>query len=106
MTVIKRDRTDSNRDLINAIAELVTLLKDQKEDDACADLQEASSQLSKASPASPEHKAAISKIVDAFEGDHELNAYILEKPDADSWTIVEQLSQASARVLSLARRLR
>lgn len=45
-------------------------------------------------------------IVDAFEGEHELMAYTFQRDNAaGQWTAAEVLSQASARVLSLARRI-
>ena len=49
-------------------------------------------------------KAAIEAIIDAFEGDHELIAYTHQR-DSREWTEVEELSQASSRVITLARRM-
>ena len=105
MTVIKRSRQDSTADLVSAIEALVPLLKDQKETDAAADLTEAAEALRTAKAQSDAHKAAVAKIIDAFEGDHELIAYTFQRDTGGQWTEVEELSQASARVLSLARRM-
>jgi hypothetical protein len=106
MTVIKRSRNDSTSDLIAAIDTLVPLLRDQKEGEAADALADAASALRDAKPASAEHKEAIAAIVDAFEGDHELIAYTFQREDsAGKWTEVEELAHASARVLSLARRI-
>ncbi len=104
MTVIKRDRGTTKLDLISAIEKLCPLLLDQGEEDAVKDLKDAAAKLKKAPDASKEATDAVEKIVDAFEGDHELMAYTLTR-DTQEWTEAEELSQASSRVLSLARRM-
>jgi hypothetical protein len=104
MTVIKRSRSTTTQDLVVAIEKLCPLLLQQKESEAVEDLQAAVKQLRTAKEGSESHKQAISSIVDAFEGDHELIAYTHQR-DTDQWTEVEELSQLSSRVLSLARRL-
>lgn len=106
MTVIKRDRKNSSADLIVAIEKLIPLLQDQKEDDAISDLAKAQNLLRNAEPGSPDHNQAVSIIIDAFEGDHELAAYTHQRAGATDWTEFEELSLASSRVLSLARRMR
>ena len=106
MTVIKRSRQDSTADLVAAIEALIPLLKDQADKEAASDLAEAAEALRSAKPASSDHKAAVAKIIDAFEGDHELIAYTFQRESsAGQWTEIEELSQASARVISLARRM-
>lgn len=104
MTIIKRNRKDSSLDLLAAIDKLNVLLEDQKEDDAVAYLKEAARQLKDAGENIQEQKQASRKIIEAFEGDHELMAYTVQR-EGDQWTEVEELSQASSRVLSLARRI-
>ena len=106
MTVIKRNRQDSCGDLVAAIETLVPLLKDQKEADAAEVLVGAAEKLRTSKAGTPDQKTAIALIVDAFEGDHELIAYTFQRESAaGQWTEVEELCQASARVLSLARRM-
>lgn len=106
MTVIRRNRQDSCSDLIEAIDSLVPLLKDQEEEEAAGVLEAAALELKDAKPGSDKQKTAIANIIDAFEGDHELIAYTFQRENsANQWTEVEQLSHASARVLSLARRM-
>jgi len=105
MTVIKRSQKDSTADLIAAIELLVPLLRDQHEDEAADDLLEAATALRSAKPQSAAHKTAVAKVVDAFEGDHELISYTYQRDNGTQWTEVEELSQASARVISLARRM-
>ena len=105
MTVIKRSQKDSTADLISAIDQLIPLLRDQKELDAIGVLAAAAKALRGAKPQSPEHKKAVAEVVDAFEGDHELISYTFQRENGSQWTEVEELSQASARVLSLARRM-
>lgn len=104
MTVIKRDRGTTKLDLITAIEKLCPLLLGQGEEDAVQDLIDAAAKLKKAADPSKEAADAIEKIIDAFEGDHELMAYTLTR-DTQEWTEAEELSQASSRVLSLARRM-
>ena len=106
MTVIKRSRADSSVDLVAAIEELIPLLKDQRENDAADALKDAAEALRKAKPGTDSHKAAVMAIVDAFEGDHELMAYTIQRGNSGGqWTEVEQLANASSRVISLARRM-
>lgn len=100
MTVIKRDRKASAKSLIPAIDKLCILLATQGEDEAIEDLNKA-----KALIEQNEVKQAIDIIIDAFEDEHELMAYTLQR-EGQQWTEVEELSQASSRVLSLARRIR
>ncbi len=106
MTVIKRDRSSSSKDLVGAIDALVGLLETQGEEDAIAALKDAAKLLKKHVPGSAEHSTAVKAVVDAFEGDHELSSYILAKPDTSQWTETEELSLQSTRVLNLAKRLR
>jgi hypothetical protein len=106
MTVIKRKTTDSNADLIAAIETLLPLLQSQNEAEAIASLREALEALRANKVGTPTHKKAIEQILDAFEGEHELKAYTFQRDSSGSqWTEVEQLSHASARVLSLVRRM-
>lgn len=104
MTVIKRDRQSSKQDLITAIDKLVPLLLDQGEEDAVEDLKNAAQTLKKAKDGSDELFQAVDLIIDAFEGDHELNAYMMTR-DSSEWTEAEELSVASSRVFTLARRM-
>jgi hypothetical protein len=104
MTVIKRNRNTTRDDLLEALTKLCWLLEDQKEHDAVADLREAAEKLRNSKPESSEQRAAIASIIDAFEGDHELMAYTMQR-EGTQWTEVEELSQASSRVISLARRM-
>ncbi len=105
MTVIKRSQKDSTADLIAAIEVLIPLLRDQKETEAVDQLAEAATKLRAVKPLSEGHKSAVAEVVDAFEGDHELISYTYQRDNGSQWTEVEELSQASARVLSLARRM-
>lgn len=106
MTVIKRSRANSCTDLVEAIDNLIPLLRDQKENDGADQLFDAMVVLKKAKPDSTEQKDAVAKVIDAFEGDAELIAYTFQRDTAPGeWTVAEVLSQASSRVLSLARRM-
>jgi hypothetical protein len=104
MTIIKRKRVTTNSDLISAIDKLCPLLERQKEHDAVVDLRKAAERLRASTENSSQWKEAIESIIEAFEGEHELMAYTMQR-DTDQWTEVEELSQVSSRVLSLARRL-
>ena len=106
MTVIKRDRNATNADLITALDKLIILLKDQNEDEAVVVLKECLNDLSKGPAGSLGQKQTAEKIVEAFNGDLELISYTIQRESkSDAWTEVEELSQASSRVLSLARRI-
>lgn len=105
MAVIKRTKNSTREDLIKAIQAFVLLLKDQDETEAIEALEAASKSLTDAQPSSKEFRESILAILDAFEGDHELISYTFIR-ESDEWTEADQLSQASSRVLSLARRLK
>lgn len=104
MTIIKRNRVNTNKDLVAAIEKLCPLLESQKEHDAVKDLRAAAEKLNSAEEGSQQYKSAIESIIDAFEGDHELMAYTHQR-NTQEWTEIEELSHMSSRVLSLARRL-
>jgi len=105
MTVIKRDKKDSTADLVTALDKLIPLLANQDEEEAVGCLKDAMTALRKAQPGTADHKSAIATIIDAFEGDHELNAYTIQAKSGE-WSAAEELSIASNRVLSLAMRMR
>ncbi len=105
MTVIKRGKQESSKDLLTALDEFMGLLEDQDEGDAIAHLKAASDKLRNAKADSPQHSEAAKSIVEAFEGEHELGGYILSRANPDEWDITQQLSQSGTRVLNLAKRL-
>ena len=105
MAVIKRNTESTKKDLTKALGTLIELLDGQDEPEAIEILEQAKATLAKSGSNSEGQKAAVSSIIEAFEGELELIAYTLQR-DRDQWTDVEELSQASSRVLSLARRLR
>ena len=106
MSVIKRDRSASAKDLTDALEKFAILLSDQSENDAAKLLRDSANQIKSAAAGSPQLKKAINQVFEAFDGDHELNAYIIEKPNTAEWTEADELSQAATRVLNLTRRLR
>jgi len=105
MTILKKNRKSTTNDLIAAITKLLPLLSAQDEEQAVEDLKKATEGLRLATSGSPEEKAAIDVIIEAFEGEHELMAYTFQR-EGNQWTEAEELSQASSRVITLARRLR
>lgn len=107
MTVIKRDKKDTSADLASALERLIPLLEDQGEHEAAKDLKAARTDLQTGKPGSPQHAHAVAAIIDAFEGDHELSAYMHQRQTKSfEWTEAEELSSASNRVLSLALRMK
>lgn len=103
--VFKKDKSESKQDLITSLEQFCDLLVDQKEDEAIADLRKCLEAIRSSSEDSAEFKQTANSIVDCFDGDHELIAYTLHKSkDPESWTIADQLSNASSRVLNLAKR--
>ena len=106
MTVIKRDKNATSVDLQTALTKLISLLRDQNEDEAVTILTECLTELSRTPVGSTVQKQAAEKIVEAFHGDLELISYTIQRDsNHEAWTEVEELSQASSRVLSLARRI-
>lgn len=106
MSVIKRDRKQSASELVKAIEKFVLLLREEEEDDAADDLMTAATNLRASQSGSASFRQAVQSVIEAFEGDHELMVYTHQrKPDGD-WTKADELSAASSRVLSLAKRLR
>jgi len=106
MTVIKRDRSNSASDLVQAIHRLIPLLNQEGEGEAADALKQASDALARAKPGSDDLKNAVANIIDAFEGDHDLMVYTHARGQSGEWTVADELSNASARVLNLARRIR
>ena len=107
MTVVrKKSRSSSSEDLKAAMIRLTELLDGQKEQEAADDLRTFLRVLEENQPQSAEFQGALAKVVDAFEGDHELNAYTYkrEKKD-DSWSAADDLFLASTSVITLVRRL-
>ena len=106
MTVTKKKtRKTSTADLGSAMTKLIYLLEGQKEDEAVADLRIALADIQKHQLESAEFQAALNLIVEAFEGEHELNAYTYKRDKEDQWTEVEELYLASTSVLNIVRRL-
>ena len=104
-TTIKRNRSSTKSDLVEALRPLIDLLHDQDEEDAAKDLSDAADELAGCEAGSEQMASAVKKIIEAFEGEHELMAYTHQR-DGEQWADAEMLSQASSRVLSLARRLK
>jgi ABC-type Fe3+ transport system substrate-binding protein len=104
MTVIKRDRQSSAKDLVTATEKFAQLLNDQGESEASEFLKGVAKQLG--SNSIDTQRSAGLSIIDAFEGDLELGSFVINKPNPNEWTEADELSQAATRVLNLARRLR
>ncbi len=104
MTVIKRDRNASAKDLVDAAKKFADLLADQGEEDASEFLRSSATRLIGNDGGIT--RSIVTEMIDAFEGDLELGSFIINKPNPEEWTEADELSQAATRVLSLARRLR
>ena len=107
MTVVrKKSRQSSVEDLKVAINKLIYLLEGQGEDDAVKDLRIAARDLEQYQPGSGEFHSALGLITEAFEGEHELNAYTFKRDkQSDRWSEADELFLASTSVISLVRRL-
>lgn len=106
MSVIKRDRKQSASELVKAIETFVMLLRDEEEDDAADDLMNAATELRSTESGTEPFRKAVQKVIEAFDGDHELMVYTHQRKPDGEWTRADELSAASSRVLSLAKRLR
>jgi|GEM_PF-754928 len=107
MTIVvkKRTQTTSRKELTTALELFIDLLKKQEEDEAAKALIEALHLLRKEDKTVL--KKALNIIDDAFEGDHELDAYTFpRKVTGDSWTEADALYLASTGVKSLANRIK
>ena len=102
--ILKRNRSESNTDLVTALEDFIELLKSEEEDDAAHDLHASLDILIDAKPGSEEQINAAQAILECFDGDHELNVYTLHK-QTEEWTKADQLSNVSTRVLSLTKRI-
>ena len=106
MSVIKRDRKQSASELVKAIETFVMLLRDEEEDDAADDLMNAATELRSTESGTEPFRKAVQKVIEAFDGDHELMVYTHQRKPDGEWTRADELSADSSRVLSLAKRLR
>ena len=105
--VIKKTRENSLQDLLNALKKFAYLLEEQGEKSAAEDLRLASADLQKYQPDSLEFDAAINRILEAYEGEHELQAYTLRRQSKESkWTEAEELYLVSINVFNIAKRLK
>ena len=105
-SVLKKTKKNSVSDLVTALNKFIHLLEGQKEFDAVKDLRTIGADLQKFQPDSEEFQSAISLLLDAYEGEHELKAYTLRRQKADDdWTEADDLYLASIEVLNLINRL-
>lgn len=107
MAVIKKKTPKSStNDLVIALDKLIILLEGQSEDEAAADLTRIQKQLQQVQPATQAFKQELEKIIDAFQGEHELESYTIRRESSgDQWTEAEELYIASTTVWNLANRL-
>ena len=93
-------------ELATFLNRFIFLLEGQKEDEAVADLRIAVGDLQKYQIGSDEFKAALTIIINSYEGEHELSAYTHRREAADkgNWTEADELFLVSTKVLNLAQR--
>ncbi len=103
MSIIKRQPKQSVKDLVDSIYKFAVLLEGQKEHEAVDALKSAAKKIDSEDIQSSGFQSAIKEVIDSYEGEHELSAYLLKNPGED-WTEATQLSQAGSRVLNLANR--
>lgn len=108
MVIIKKRNQKSSADeLIKALSQFILLLEDQNEEEAIKDLQKAMISLEANDLNSKEVLGALNLIQEAFEGEHELEAYTIpRKEGGEAWSEAEELYLASTSVLTLLRRIR
>ena len=82
------------------------MLHSQGEDEAAECLSNYAVSLESYPIGSKEFVQAVGKILDSFEGKHELIAYTLKESNPREWSEADELAVASNRVLALARRLK
>ena len=109
MTIVKKkNRTTSVSDLMAALDQFIYLLEGQDEEAAVAELKLAKEKIQENTPGTSKFQEAIQMVLEAFDGEHELQAYTIrrDKSDASNWTEVEELYLTSVSVLNLAKRLK
>lgn len=103
--VIRKKAESSADDLLNSLDHFMELLATQDEEAAIAALREARDTIQTSAPGSEKFNESVLAVIDAFDGEHELNAYTLHKSEAGGeWSIAEELYLASVQVLNHANR--
>ena len=106
VTIKKKDKKSSIVQLVTVLSRFIYLLEGQKETEAVQDLRIASEDIQKFVPGSIEFKAALSLIIEAFDGKHELNIYTTCKENTSGkWTEAEELYLVSVDVYNLTKRI-
>ena len=105
VTTTRRKREHSYTDLQKSIGRFVSLLQTEGEEEACVDLAQLSKALEEDS--SEDHRAAIAqKILDCFDGEHELFVYTLPRKGGEAaWERSDELFVVSTSVRNLAKRI-
>lgn len=105
-SVLKKTRQSTVNDLLSALSKFAVLLRGQEEDDAVAELDSIKVELQKHAVDSHDFQVSIKRLLETYDGDHELRAYTLRRKRADDdWTEAEELYLVSIEVLNLANRL-
>ena len=105
MTVTRKTKQNSIKELVDATRKFMVLLEAQGEEEAVNDLGSAVTDLTKHPAASEESAAAVQLVLECFTGDHELIDYINKKPDLEHWSASEELFVVGTTVFNLAKRL-
>lgn len=106
ITVRKKTIAASMEDLATSIHRFALLLEGQKEKDAAEELQQIGQDLKKPNLPQEVSKKLILRLLEAYSGDHELDAYTIRRElGSAGWSSSEELYLASVRVLNLANRI-
>lgn len=106
MSVIKRGKDQSAKDLAKALEDFIFHLEGQKEDEAVTDLRFAIKDIQSNPPGSTEFISACDLVRQAFGDKHELDVYTQPRKSKQEgeWNDADELYMSSTKVLALLKR--
>ena len=107
--VKKRKKKSSVIELSDALFYFADLLDGQKEGEAAEDLRKGAEGLVNSPADDVEIFKIANNVLEAFSGEHELEAYMFERNQDDEkfiWGEADELYLASTKVFHLARRIK
>lgn len=105
-TVRKKTLAASKEDLAINLHKFAFLLEKEKEKEAATELRQIADDLTVSSATQTEIKQLLESLLEAYSGDHELDAYTIRREiSAGSWSSSEELYLVSVQVLNLTKRI-
>ncbi|MDD9949950.1 MAG: hypothetical protein OXT67_00120 [Zetaproteobacteria bacterium] len=107
MQTIRRKKQDSLQTLKPLLLEFAQLVAGEGEEQAAQELEGIARLIpgSKASEKSTCVSQICARLQEAFEGEHELNAYLFRRDDFSQWSKQEDLYLSASKIWALCQRL-